>query len=595
MVTKVKLAEYVMDFLAQRGVSHVFAVSGGASLHLIHAAGDHPTLQFITPHHEQAAAMAADGYARATGDIGVAVATSGPGATNLITGICCSFYDSVPVLCLTGQVSTFRMVGDTGVRQIGFQETPIVELCKPITKYAVQLTDPNMIRYELEKAIYYAMHGRRGPVLVDIPDDFQRAMIEVENLPAFEPPADAKPAASDADIAALKQLIAQAERPVCVLGWGVHLSGAQAQTLRLLEALNIPVVLTWGAADVLPASHPLYVGTFGTHGVRHANFTVQNADLVLSLGARLDTKATGTPINGFARGAKKVMVDIDAAELNKFPAFGLTLDLLIQSDVADFVTRMEREEPAKLRKTYAAWFARIAQWKQQFAQFDAPQLGEAINPYAFFDALSAQLPDNAQIFIDTGCAIAWSMQRLKLKPGQRVYHDFNNTAMGWALPAAIGAYFANPDLPLVLVVGDGSFMMTLYELASIKHHRIPVRLFLLNNGGYSMIQQTQDQWLGSRYYASSHEGGLSFPDYAPLAQAFNMAYGEVSTQADCDDAIRSAMEANQSYFCNVKVPSNARVIPQVKFGRPNEDMEPLLPRPDFEEAMIVEPLAASRS
>jgi acetolactate synthase-1/2/3 large subunit len=337
------------------------------------------------------------------------------------------------------------------------------------------------------------------------------------------------------------------------------------------------------------------VGTFGTHGVRHANFAVQNADLIISLGARLDTKATGTPVNSFARAAKKVMVDIDAAELNKFPTFGLTLDMLIESDVGAFLSALPMKELQAVAGDYSSWNARILEWKKSFGVFDAAVVEQGINPYVLMDDISKALPDNAQIFIDTGCAIAWSMQHLKLRAGQRIYHDFNNTAMGWALPAAIGGYFAKPELPLVLIVGDGSLMMTLYELASIKHHRIPITLILLNNSGYGMIQQTQDQWLGSKYYASSAEGGLSFPNYEHLAAAFGMEYYTASEQLAAASVLEKTIGSDVPVFCNFIIPRDARVIPQVKFGRPNEDMEPLLPRPMFEDAMIVEPMPASRS
>lgn len=596
-----KLAHYVADFIAQLGVRHVFAVSGGASLHMIHAVSDHPALTCVTPHHEQAAAMAADGYARSSGGFGVAIATSGPGATNLITGIGCSYYDSVPVLYLTGQVSTFRMVGETGVRQIGFQETPIVGMCRAITNYAVEITDPADIRYELEKAVYLARSGRLGPVLVDIPDNFQRAMIEVESLRGFVPP----PTAHEADathqpeMTELLNRLRAAHRPVLILGWGIHLAGAAKEALEFAEALNLPVALTWGAADVVPADHPLYIGTFGTHGVRHASFAVQNADFILAVGARLDTKATGTPVNSFARAAYKAMVDIDAAELHKFPHFGLTLDCPIHMDANDFFTQFTSAQLAAHAPDTDDWQAQIARWREQFAALDGyplPQRGrvregaEKINPYALMTDLSAALPPAAKLFVDTGCAVAWAMQGLRLKTGQRVFHDCNNTAMGWALPAVIGSWFAHPETLPIVMVGDGSFMMTLYELATAKHHRMPLKLILLDNQGYAMIRQTQDQWLGGKYYASSHAGGLSFPDYAALAAAFGMEYRMAETQRDAATALTETLAATGAVFCHLRIPPDAKVIPQVRFGCPNEDMEPLLPREVFHAAMVVEPV-----
>lgn len=589
----IKLSDYVAQYLVKIGVDTVFAVSGGASLHLIHAIGDNPLIRLVTPHHEQAAAMAADGYARTVNNIGVAVATSGPGATNLITGMCCSFYDSVPVLFITGQVSTFRMAGNTGVRQIGFQETPIVDICKAITKYAVTISDPNLILYELEKAIFIARSGRPGPVLIDIPDNLQRAMIDGSKLAGY----DAKVAngLSESDVIQASvidkvlDLVKASERPIIVAGWGLHLSGMEKSFIQFAESLNIPVALTWGASDILSYDHPLYVGTFGTHGTRHANFAVQNADLIISLGSRLDTKATGSPINTFARNAKKVIVDIDANELKKFEFFELIVDILINDSLQNFFNIFTKMNLRGLRKEYRAWFDKIDYWRavSKNARDSEPKSKNDIDPYELIEAFSKKVNPGARIFVDTGCSIAWTMQAAKFKDGTRVFHDFNNTAMGWALPASIGSYFANNAGPIYCVVGDGSLMMTMHELATIKHHKIPVKIILMNNSGYGMIKQTQDQWLNSIYYASSYEGGLSFPDYSHLSNAFSLEYCEINSTNNLMEKLDHINSAPHAILCNVVISRNARVSPQVKFGCPNEDMEPLLDRDLFNECMII--------
>jgi acetolactate synthase-1/2/3 large subunit len=593
---QVKLSDYVAQYLVDIGVDTVFAVSGGASLHLIHSIGDNPLIQFVTPHHEQAAAMAADGYSRTKNNIGVALATSGPGATNLITGMCCSFYDSTPVLFITGQVSTFRMVGDTGVRQIGFQETPIVEICKSITKSAVTISDPNLILYELEKAVYIARSGRPGPVLIDIPDNLQRAMIDESELVRYIPEASNDLGRADwikegiAD--KVLNLINHSERPVLVAGWGLHLSGMETSFIQFAEALNIPIVLTWGAADILPYDHPLYIGTFGTHGTRHANFAVQNADLVISLGSRLDTKSTGSPVDSFARSAKKVVVDIDLAELNKFENFGLSIDILIHDSLQNFFNNFSKLNLIKVQKEYQGWFERINFWRTISSEAKEPEYKSAdvTDPYRFMETFSLSMGPGARVFVDTGCSIAWAMQAGKFNSGTRVFHDFNNTAMGWALPASIGSYFANQTGSIYCIVGDGSFMMTMHELATLKHHKIPVKIFLMNNSGYGMIQQTQDQWLGSNYYASSYEGGLSFPDYQSLAKAFGLKYCEIDGLNNLAEELKNINNMTDAVLCNVLIPKNARVSPQVKFGCPNEDMEPLLPRELFNQCMVIPPL-----
>lgn len=590
---KIKVSDYVARFIARCGVDTVFGISGGASLHLLHSVADHPRLRLACPHHEQAAAMAADGYARASGGIGVAITTSGPGATNLVTGACCSFYDSVPVLLITGQVSTFRSVGDTGVRQIGFQETPIVEIIRPVTKYAVTIDDPTRIRYELEKAVALMRSGRPGPALVDIPDNLQREMVEEDDLLGYRPD---PPAASSRFLSAasarpaILEAIAGATRPVVVAGWGIHLAGVEEDLLRFVEALDLPVALTWGAADLLPEGHRLNLGRFGTHGMRHSNFAVQNADLILSLGSRLDTKSTGSPVNSFARAARKIVVDIDPFELGKFEAFGLDIDLLVEDDLRHFFPLFDADDLRPVAVDRPDWFACIDAWREVLGRFDADRgvAGDAVNPYALFARLSELAPGDAHIMVDTGCSIAWSMQAWRFQGCQRLFHDFNNTAMGWSLPASVGSFFAAPERPVVCVIGDGSLMMCLQELATIKHHGIPLKIILINNAGYAMIRQTQDQWLGSRYVASSHQGGLSFPGFDRIAEAFGFGYVAIERQDQVETGLRSVMSGSGPVLCEVRVPESARVVPQVKFGRPNEDMEPLLPRDLFGSSMIIE-------
>jgi len=589
-----KVSDVVAEVLIEEKVSHVFAISGGASLHLIHSLADNENIQYICNHNEQASAMAADGYSRVSGKTGVAVTTSGPGATNLITGICCSYYDSIPSLFITGQVSTMRMKGDTGVRQIGFQETPIVDIAQEITKYAYTIVDPKEIKYQLQKALHIAKSGRPGPVLIDIPDDLQRELVDPLKLKNFQAPAVQELPHLKNALQDIIDLIINSKRPILIAGWGVHLSDTESELLKFAESFNIPIALTWGAADLIPFDHDLYVGTFGTHGNRHANFAVQNADLIISLGSRLDTKSTGSPVNTFAREARKIMIDIDINELNKFKYFDLKFDQLIHCDLKDFFNNFSKLEPTKDTSNNREWLEQINKWKHQFISFDDTKgiTTTKVNPYNFVDSISNNLKGNEQIFIDTGCSIAWFMQSLRVRDKVRVFHDFNNTAMGWALPAAIGGYYANlkHQSPIIAIVGDGSFMMTSYELATVMHHNIPIKIFIMNNQGYSMIQQTQDQWLDSNYHASSEEGGLSFPNYKKLASTYDIKYFELNSEKDFS-LIDEIMNDDNPLICNVCIDKDFRVTPQVKFGKPNEDMGPLLPRDMFKESMIIEPIS----
>jgi len=585
-----KCSDYIATKLAGFGIRHVFSVSGGASLHLIHSLDAVEGTTFVCPQHEQAGAMAADGYARVTGGLGAAVGTSGPGATNLITGICCSFYDSVPVLYVTGQVATFRMVGDTGVRQIGFQETPILDLCGPITNYATQIRDPSRVRYELEKAAYLATHGRPGPVVVDVPDDVQRMEVDPDALEGFTPPpARAREYASIEDeLPRLREWLQVAQRPVVIAGWGIRLAGVEEAVRDWVERLRLPVAPTWAAADLLPADHPLLIGTFGTHGSRYANLAVQNADLVVSLGSRLDTKATGSPITTFARGARKLVVEIDASELRKFEIFGLEIDALVHEDLRDVMPVIATIDKGA---DTGEWLETIAGWKARYPICtDTYRREEAVNPYVLVDTLSELLPSPYHVMIDTGCSIAWMMQGFRVRAGQRLFHDFNNTAMGWALPASVGASFADPDTPVLCVSGDGSLMMNIQEMATVARHDLPIKLVLVNNGAHSMIQQTQDQWLGSRYLASTVEGGLAFPDFEQVASGFGWRTVRISRNDEIESGLARALALPGAALVNVEVPAAHRVVPQVKFGRPNEDPEPLLPRDEFREQMIVPPL-----
>ena len=587
-----KVSDVVAEVLIEEKVSHVFAISGGASLHLIHSLADNENIQYVCNHNEQAAAMAADGYSRVSGNIGVALTTSGPGATNLITGICCSYYDSVPSLFITGQVSTFRMKGDTGVRQIGFQETPIVDVVKSITKYAYTINHPSEIKYQIQKALHIARSGRPGPVLIDIPDDLQRVNIESSLLKNFQPDIEKEKGNLTDTILNIMSMIKKSKRPVIIAGWGIHLSKTQSDFIKFAEDLNLPIALTWGAADLISFDHELYIGTFGTHGNRHANFAVQNADLIISLGSRLDTKSTGSPVNTFARKAKRIMVEIDINELNKFKKFDLKFDKLIHCDLKDFFDEVQKINIQKFFNKHDDWVNQINQWQEAFNAFDDRKnlSTTQVNPYNFVDRISDNLKENSKVFIDTGCSIAWFMQSIRTPKTVRVFHDFNNTAMGWALPASIGGYYADlGKSPIITIVGDGGFMMTSYELATAMHNNIPLKIFIMNNQGYSMIQQTQDQWLDSNYYASSKQGGMSFPDFQKLSKAYNFKYFELKDDSDLH-LVEEIFAYPKALICNVLIDSDFRVTPQVKFGRPNEDMGPLLPRDMFNANMIIDPI-----
>jgi acetolactate synthase I/II/III large subunit len=590
-----KLSDYVAHFIASLGVKHVFAISGGASVHLIDSIAKHPEIDYICPNHEQAGAMAADAYSRATENIGVAISTSGPGVTNMITGICCSYYDSVPALYITGQVSTFRLKKDLPVRQIGFQETDTLEMLKPVTKYCAMITEPQSIRYELEKAIHIAKSGRPGPVVIDIPDNISRCEVDVDKLLPFEKQQEKYPPLQD-DVSKVISLLMEKERPVMVIGFGVRLGKAEESIRKVIRKLQIPVLISWAMKGFLDENDPLYAGTFGTHGSRHGNLTVQNADLVLSIGCRLDTHEVGSPLSSFAREAVKVVVDIDRGELLKFAEFGGDFEMLIQGDSLAFSETLNQqlEKSSIESQALLPWKSTVLGWKQKYPVCQQKYFEEkTVNPYVLVNKLSNYCPDDAYIICDTGCSLAWMMQGFPANRNQRIVHAFNNTPMGYALPAAIGSCFARDGQQVTCISGDGGLQMNIQELINIIYHKQNIKILLFNNDGYSMICQTQDQWLGSNYEAADKTHGLALPNFLALAKAYGFPTFNIELNSDIDSVLQDVYSFDGPAFCNIQVSPEHRVTPQVKFGRPIEDPEPLLPRKDFLEDMIVKPLDVS--
>ncbi len=586
-----KLSDYVASFLAAQGIRHAFVITGGAVAHIIDSIAENPDIDYVCTQHEQAAAMAADAYSRVTGNLGVAIATSGPGATNLMTGVCCAYYDSIPVIYMTGQVATFRLRRNTGVRQIGFQETSTVDIYRPITKYAVLVDHPKRIQYELEKATYLARSGRPGPVLIDIPDDVQREQINPDELESFAPEPENKELSElNKQVDRCIQLLESARRPVVILGWGIGLAKAQKETRELIDKLGFPVLPTWAMMHMLPSNHPLVVGSFGLHGTRYGNFTVQNADLVLSIGSRLDTHLTGSPINTFAREAKKIVIDTDLSELNKYKRFGMDVDILLHSDVKDFLRVINNKINGITKQDISDWRRRIMEWKAKYP-ICPPEYYQQneVNPYVFVKALSKELSEGDVIFVDSGCGVAWMMQGFEFKENQRLFSAFNNTPMGYSLPASIGGCFA-AKTAITCVTGDGGLQINIQELATILRHNLPIKIFLINNRGYSMIRQTQDQWFESQYVASTVDGGLALPDFVKVADAYGCKTVSIKRNRELHPHIREVLDREGPAFCNIEISPDHRVIPQVRFGRPIEDAEPLLDRTEFLANMIVKPV-----
>lgn len=601
-----RLADYVAQTLAAHGVRHVFMVTGGGAMHLNDAFGRASGLTVVCNHHEQAAAMAAESYYRLTGRLAAVNVTTGPGGTNTITGVHGAFTDSLGMIVVSGQVRSETVVRSTDLplRQLGDQELDITRLVAPITKYAVMVTDPQTIRYHLERALHLAVSGRPGPVWIDVPMNVQGAMIDPATLQPYDPAEDdrALPATNlEAAASTLIERLRQAERPVIMPGSGVRIAGAEPLFRQLVDRLGLPAVTAFNAHDLLPEDHPYYVGRPGTVGDRPGNFAVQNADFVLVLGCRLNIRQISYNWQAWAREAYKVMVDIDAAELAK-PT--LAIDMPIQADLKAFLTTLlDRELPAPTaaQREYLAWC------KERHARY--PVVQEAyreqarLNPYYFVEALYEALPSDGVVVTGDGTACVATFQAARIKDGQRLYSNSGSASMGYDLPAAIGASFGTADetgrkRQVVCMAGDGSLMMNLQELQTVATHRLPLVIFVLNNEGYHSIRQTQEAYFPDSPIGYDRASGVGFPDYAKLADAFGLPYLRISGPANLQEGVRAALAAEGPMFCEVMLDPAQPFAPKLSSRRlPDgrmvssalEDMAPFLDREEFAENLLIRP------
>jgi acetolactate synthase-1/2/3 large subunit len=593
--------DYIAEFLASRNCKHVFALTGGAIAFVIDAVTRHRDLEVVGFQHEQAAAMAADAYSRLGDGIGVTMATSGPGATNLITGIACSYFDSIPTLHITGQVPTKDSNVGTRIRQVGFQETDIVSMVRPITKYAVRVTRVEDLRYELEKSYRIATTGRKGPVLIDVPMDvqqqecdFNRAVTEraQEVEESGENQSLQHTAAIDRQSDEVAALIAAAERPVIIGGFGVRLSGAEGEFLELAEQLQFPILTSWSALDLVPHDHPLYVGQFGVYGNRGANFTVQNCDLVLSIGSRLDTRQTGGDPATFAREATRVVVDIDIAELGK----RLRPTVAVCADAKVFL-RILLERLRSIRiPDVSKWKERVVSYKSKYPTIQPEYFAqkEWVNPYVFAHVLGNLTKSGDTLVADCGGNLTWIYQGISIKAGVRLFTAAGNSPMGYSLPAAIGASIKTGRRPVLCFIGDGGLQINIQELQTVKNLDLPVKIFVLNNRCYGIIKQFQDSWLGSRYVVTDTEGGYTCPNFPNVAEVYGIDSMTITSNSEIQDKVATALAHQGPVLIDVLLDKDQKLIPKTEFGNPIEDCSPMLPDEEFYANMIVKPLQRKR-
>ncbi|OGU10277.1 MAG: hypothetical protein A2075_21540 [Geobacteraceae bacterium GWC2_58_44] len=596
-----KVTDFVFSEIARLGVREVFAVSGGGAMHLVDSVGGLEELRYVAVHHEQAATMAAEGHARITGKPGVALVTSGPGGTNAITGVCGAWIDSIPMVVISGQVTTDTLIEETGLRQFGIQESNIIEQVRSITKYAVTIKEPASVRYHLEKALHLAVTGRPGPVWLDIPLDVQGRLADLDSMEGFTPEPEADPVQAEStlrsQVAACIRMLRQAQRPVLITGYGVRLAGAQAEILPLAERLGIPIISSWTSSDLFPTDHYLYIGRSGIMGDRAGNFTVQNADLLLILGSRMSIPQVGYNFKTFAREAKRIMVDVDRKELDK-PS--VRADLPILADAGEFIRELQRQLLAEEPTARPAWLARCREWKGKYPVVlpEYRHNPDGVNSFHFIDQLTQRLGEDAVVVTDMGTSFTCTMQTFRTKAGQRLFTSSGHASMGFGLPGAIGACFGNNRRQTICISGDGGLQMNIQELQTLVTYQLPVILFVLNNGGYLTIKLMQQNHFG-RYVGSDPGSGVVCPDIIKVATAYGIPSLRIANQQELDAQLDGVLKQTGPFICEIMMPEDQSLIPRVSslkkpdgtiISKPLEDLYPFLAREEFAANMIVAPV-----
>ena len=593
-MAKIKLSDYIAKRLKEiYNIQLFFMVSGGGAMHLNDSLGRY--IPYVCNHNEQACAIAAEGYARVSQKLAVVNVTTGPGGLNCLNGVFGQWTDSVPVLYISGQVkysTTMDSCKDIQLRQLGDQEVDIISVVKPLTKYAVMVTKPEEIKYHLDRAIHEATTGRKGPVWLDIPINVQSALIDEKDLIDFDISCKAAPAAKECKTDDILKRIEAAKRPLIIAGHGIRLSGMKDIFLKLIKKLNIPVVTTFNGIDLLPSDFPNCIGRIGTIGQRAANFALQNADLVLCLGSRNNIRQVSYNWENFAKKAFKIMVDIDEAELQK-PL--VKPDMAINADLEDFLPLLETEAKNIEKKE---WLEFCKNLKAKYSFNNTPeyiQNGEKINVYHFIHRLTELLKEKDVCVTANGTAIVASVQTAVIKENQRYFSNSGDASMGYDLPAAIGACLANNKKSTVCLAGDGSIMMNLQELQTIVHNNLPVKIFIINNDGYSSIKQTQNNFFEGRNTGAGRTSGVSLPDFVKVGQAFGIESFKLKNPDEIDNAIEKTLNATNPVICEVLVNPDYIFIPKLSSKKlpdgtmisPSlENMYPFLPEDEYKSNML---------
>lgn len=596
-----KLTDYVAEFLSKQGIKYVFGFTGGGVVHLLDSIDKNPRITPVYCHHEQAVALAAVSYSRITNNFGAAVVTTGPGGTNTITGVLAAWQDSIPCIFISGQARIEHTSYGKPLRQLGTQEFNILSVVKKMTKYSAMIEDAKMIRYHLEKAIYFAKEGRPGPVWIDLPLNFQWSCIEPESLKGFIPENTQKTARAEEYIInnckRAYNLLKKAKRPLILAGYGIRLAHAEKEFKDTIETMNVPFVSTWNSSDYLPTSHPLYAGRIGIAGQRGANIAIQNCDLLLAIGSHLSIPLTGTLFGAFAREAKIIVVDIDNNELESKT---VRVDLPVQCDAKIFLENIKKLSEKPILTGNDLWLNKCLNYrKYNLIPKKLREQKNYVNPYAFVDMLSDELDNQDAVIVDGGGTNLYiSFQAFKVKIGQRLAVSSAIASMGTGLPESIGACFAGNKRRTICLTGDGSIQLNIQELQTIIHYKLPVKIFVMNNNGYLAIRHTQKAFLEGNFTGSSPEGDITLPDFQKVGKAYGLKTLRITKSTDLLKGIRFTLTTPGPVLCEIMVSPEQELIATQGFdknpdgtfsARPLEDMYPLLDRKEFQENMCIKP------
>lgn len=559
----IKVSDYIFDYLLSKGIDTIFSVSGGAAAHLLNSVREKP-FTYICNYHEQACAMAAEGYARIANKPACVLVTNGPGSSNTITGVLGAYQDSIPMIVISGQVpvnQSLSSVQDLKLRQLGVQECDIISMVKPITKYAIQVTDPNTLQYHLDTAYTIAMSGRKGPVWLDIPLDIQNSKIQIKQIHA-----EIKNTTIEYDIHEIIDAIFKAKSPVIITGNGIHLSQTEKLFTELKNTLQIPVISTWISKDLMNQQDPLFVGNFGLLGERAANFAVQNADLLLILGSRMSIPNIGYKYDLFSPKSIKIMVDIDENEIKK-PT--IKIDYPVVDDLNSFFLKILSKLKNKTIPHWNDWINKTQSWKQKYPVFQSEYKTntDKINSFYFMEILSSVLTDNNIIVTDMGTSYTCTMQSLQMNGKSRLFTSSACCSMGFGLPGAIGAYYADSQKDIILISGDGGLQMNIQELQTVIHNNIPLKIFILNNNGYLAITLMQDNLFNGNYIGSNNKSGISSPNFTKLAEAYGFKTFKLENNTELENNINLVLDTKGPVLCEIMMTENQLLIPRVQSSK----------------------------